>query len=158
MRSQKISERSEIDAIIRRCDVCNVAMVDLDNKPYVLPMNFGYDGEFLYLHSDPKGKKADILEQRPEVCVSFSTDHQLYRQNDRVACSFSMKYRSALLFGQVGFVEGKEEKQRILNIIMKQYTGREDFEYSTPALNNVRVYRVSIDRLEGKVFGWRETR
>lgn len=156
MRSRKFSDRNEIDDIIRKCQVCNVAMVDDENKPYVLPFNFGFDGEYLYLHSDPKGKKVDILLQRPDVCISFSADHELYHRDDHVACSYSMKYRSVLLYGKVAFIEDEENKVRILNIIMKHYTGRDDFKYSAPAVRNVRVYKVHIDRLDGKVFGWRE--
>ena len=142
-----------MDDIIRRCEVCNVAMVDEDNKPYVLPFNFGYDGEFLYLHSHPEGRKVDILTKRPDVCISFSTDHELYHRDDHVACSYSMKYRSVLLYGKVDFIEDDEEKIRILNVIMRHYTGKDDFTYSPPSVKNVKVYRITIERIDGKAFG-----
>lgn len=152
MRSHMLTDRSEIDAIIARTEVCFVGMSGPDHKPYVLPFNFGYDGEFLYLHSDPAGKKMDILAENPAVCIAFSTDHELFHRHEQVACSYGMRYRSVLIHGKVIFEDDSlEEKARILNIVMEKYTGRSDFKYSTPALKNVRTYKVLIEKIEGKV-------
>jgi nitroimidazol reductase NimA-like FMN-containing flavoprotein (pyridoxamine 5'-phosphate oxidase superfamily) len=47
-RSEKeITERSAIDEIINRCLVCRLALSD-GGIPYVIPMNFGYEGNTLY--------------------------------------------------------------------------------------------------------------
>ncbi|HRY98324.1 MAG TPA: pyridoxamine 5'-phosphate oxidase family protein [Bacteroidales bacterium] len=155
MQAQSITDTQEIRAIIGRCQVCTLGMVDLDGLPYVLPFNFGYDGEFLYLHSAPEGRKIGILRQRPEVCVSFSTDHELYHRHEPVACSYGMRYRSLLMYGKVEFIEGDEDKIYGLNLIMRQYTGRDDFNYNAPAVRNVTVFRVRITRIDGRSFGFR---
>jgi len=39
-----------------------------------------------------------------------------------------------------------------MNILMRNYTDRE-FKYSTPALRNVKVWRVKVDEMTGKSFG-----
>ena len=41
MKTLKHVEMEGIEAIIRKCDICYVGVVDGD-LPYVLPMNFGY--------------------------------------------------------------------------------------------------------------------
>lgn len=156
MRSQSFSDRQAIDDIIRKCEVCNVGMVDEQNMPYVLPFNFGYDGEFLYLHSDPAGRKVEVLKNNPKVCISFSTDHELFHRDDHVACSYGMRYRSVLLYGTVETVEDDEGKINALNLIMKHYTGTDDFKYNAPAVRNVKVFRVYIQRLDGRSYGFRE--
>lgn len=145
---------TEAEPIIRACEVCHVGMVDADNMPYTLPMNFGFEDNTIFLHSGPEGKKITLLKQKPEVCLSFSTDYQMYHQSENVACSYGMRYRSVLIFGKVEFVEDESEKQRILNIIMKHYVGRDDYNYNDPAIRNVKVMQIEIERLEGRTFGY----
>lgn len=153
MKNRKIDFLPELEAIIKKCDACTLAMVDPDGNPYAIPMNFGYHEGTLYLHSAPDGKKVALLKNKPDVCVSFSTDHDLRWQHSEVACSYSMRYRSVLLFGQVKFIDDIEEKQTALDVIMRQYTD-ETYRYSTPALQNVCVMAVKADRIEGRAYGY----
>jgi hypothetical protein len=153
MKSKTITSRGEIEKIISRCLFCNVAMVDGSDKPYVIPMNFGYKENTIYLHSSKSGKKIDILKKNNKVCISFSTDHELRWQSEKMACSYSMKYRSVLAYGKVEFIEEPEKKIEALNCIMRHYTS-EDFNYSEPSVREVAVYKVVIEKLEGRVYGY----
>lgn len=154
MKSRMITLKQEIERIIQSCEVCYVGMVDQENKPYALPFNFGYADDILYIHSAPVGKKIDILRKNPHVCVAFSNDHELHKQSETVACSYGMKYRSVLIEGKVEFVEDYDEKIRILNIIMRQYTKRDDFSYNSPAVVNVAVMRIKVESLSAKAYGY----
>ena len=153
MKNRVIQLKEEIERIIRQCDVCNLAMVDLDNKPYVIPMNFGYAGDAVFLHSAQTGRKMDVLKKNPQVALSFSTDHELRWQSEKVACSYSMKYRSVLVSGRVEFVEDMKEKAEALNVIMANYTDRE-FSYNDPALKEVAVFKVVVEKMEGRAYGY----
>jgi uncharacterized protein len=153
MHHRFISDQAEIDAIIQKCDVCYMSMVDENNLPYVLPFNFGYSDGIIYLHSSGRGRKIDILKNNPEVCIVFSTDHQLRHQSEQVACSYSMKYRSVLAFGTVEFVTETEEKISHLNTVMRHYTERE-FTYNPPALREVCTYKVVVRRFSAKLYGY----
>lgn len=153
MANRMTSDRKIIQKIIDKCEACYVGMVDQQGKPYVLPFNFGYEEGIIFLHSAQQGKKIDILKNNPDVCVSFSTDHQLFHRHEPVACSYGMKYRSVLAFGKVVFIEEYDEKVRVLNIIMQKYAGR-TFDYNPPAVNNVSVYKVVVDTYEGKESGY----
>ncbi|HEY6915798.1 MAG TPA: pyridoxamine 5'-phosphate oxidase family protein, partial [Paludibacter sp.] len=73
-------------------------------------------------------------------------------QHPDVACSYSMTSKSVLCKGAVTFVDDMMEKTELMNLLMKNYTDR-PFKYSTPALMNVKVWRVSIDEMTGKSFG-----
>lgn len=153
MANRMTNDPAIIRKIIDKCEVCYLGMVDQEGKPYVLPFNFGYEDGRIFLHSAGEGKKIGILKDNPNVCVSFSTDHLLFHRHEPVACSYGMKYRSVLAYGRVVFVDDFNEKVRILNIIMQKYAGRE-FSFNPPAINNVCVYRVDIDRIEGKESGY----
>ncbi len=136
--------------VIDKCEVCYVGMVDQDNRPYVLPFNFGYEDNIIHLHSALEGKKMDILKNNPDVCVAFSTDHQLFHRHEPVACSYGMRYRSVLAFGRIEFIEQYEEKVKALNVVMRKYAGK-DFTYNAPAIRNVSTYKVVVDKIETKV-------
>lgn len=147
------TNQSEIDEIINKCEVCYVSMVDENNLPYVLPFNFGYSQGVIYLHSSAKGKKIDILKKNPSVCIAFSTDHKLRYQSEKMACSYSMKYRSVLAFGKVEFIEDMDQKIEFLNTVMSHYTDRE-FTYSAPSLREVCTYKVKVERFTAKIYGY----
>ncbi|MHC1706185.1 MAG: pyridoxamine 5'-phosphate oxidase family protein [Bacteroidales bacterium] len=153
MKARVLQKQEDFDAIIRSCQVCHVAMVDAEGLPYVLPMNFGYLEGIVYLHSAQHGKKMDILRTKPDVCVAFSTDYVLRYQNEEVACSWSMKYKSVLVYGKVEFVEDTAAKTDAMNIIMKHYAGKE-FPYNMPAIREVCVYKVIPGRFTGRVYGY----
>jgi nitroimidazol reductase NimA-like FMN-containing flavoprotein (pyridoxamine 5'-phosphate oxidase superfamily) len=153
MKNKTITSTDEIEKIIGKCLFCNVAMVDGLNNPYVIPMNFGYMRGTIFLHSSKKGKKIDILQENNKVCVSFSTDHELRWQSEQMACSYSMKYRSVLAYGKVEFIEEAERKIEALNCIMKHYTDKE-FTYSEPSVREVAVYKVIIEKVEGRLYGY----
>ena len=142
-----------INEIIDKCDVCYIGMVDEEQMPYVLPFNFGYHNNTLYLHGSGNGKKIDILKKNINVCVAFSTDHELKAVNDNVACSYSMSFRSVLMYGKVSFITDYEKKEEALNYIMQKYTGK-DFSYNKPAVNDICIFKVNIEKMTGKSSGY----
>jgi len=153
MKNRIVENQDEILEIISKCEVCYVSMIDPDGMPYVIPMNFGYESGILYLHGAKEGKKINALNLNPNVCVAFSTDHLLRYQHEQVACSWSMKYRSVLLYGKVTFINEEQERIDALNIMMKKYAKR-DFKYSMPAIREVLPFKVVATRIEGRAYGY----
>ena len=153
MRGNWITDEAEMFQVIEKCDACYVSMVDQNNMPYVVPLNFGLKDGIIYLHSSPKGKKIEILKQNNNVCIAFSTDHQLKYQNIAVGCSYAMRFRSVLVYGQIEFIEDWDKKIEAMNIVMRNYTDRE-FTFNTPAIREVCVYKVVITEMTGKMLGY----
>ena len=153
MKSKAIEKQEDIYEIIKKCQVCHVAMVDQEGKPYLVPMNFGFEEGTIYLHSSRNGKKIEILKNCPEVCIEFSTDYLLRYQNEDVACSWSMKYRSVLAYGKVTFIEDESEKVNHLNMIMRNYTPKE-FKYNPPSIREVCCWKIVVEKFEGRIYGY----
>ena len=151
LKDREIKDFNEIEEILKTAQVCHVGMVDENNKPYVLPMNFGYLNKIIYLHSAPDGKKIDILTKNNNICISFDIDQKLKFRDEHVACSWGMRFRSVILSGKVIFIDDNDEKINCLNIIMKQYTEIE-FSYNLPAVKNVKIWKVEIEEISGKKF------
>lgn len=154
MKSRSNLTFDEIDQIINGSIVCHVSMVDIDGAPYVLPFNFGYKDGKLFIHCAPEGKKVEIWKSNPKVCVAFSSNYEMRIQNEKVACSYSMRYRSVLVHGEVSPIVDFDSKIEILNLIMRKYSDKSDFTYNRPAVENVKVFEVKIARVESRAYGY----
>lgn len=154
MKKYKIEEQKQIEAIIRKAEVCTLSMVDGD-KPYAVPMNFGYKDGCIILHSAQTGKKLDILEKNNQVCISFYIDESMNIRHEKVACSYSMKFKSVLAFGKLENVEDFQEKTDAMNEVMKQYTGK-TFTYNAPAIKGVKIMIVKVEEFTAFNRGYNE--
>jgi nitroimidazol reductase NimA-like FMN-containing flavoprotein (pyridoxamine 5'-phosphate oxidase superfamily) len=152
MKTLPILDSQRINAIIKSCQYCSVAMVGENGMPYVIPMNFGYGNNTIYLHSAQEGRSIRALEKNPNVCISFCTEPKIVYQNIEVGCSYRAQGESVICEGKVVFVENFDEKVHALNATMKQYTDR-TFTYSTPAVNNVKIWKIAIEKISAKEFG-----
>jgi uncharacterized protein len=151
MRTYFIKNRDEINQIIKQCKTCFLAMTD-DNIPYVLPMNFALDGDYVILHSAQSGRMWETLKKNPKVCINWMVGENLAWQDVQVGCSYRVKSKTVLVEGEVEFVEDFDEKVRCFTLFMAQYSDRE-FKFSAPAINNVGVIKVRIDKISAKDFG-----
>lgn len=145
-REKEITALDEIEAILRRAQVCRLALVEGD-RPYIVPMNFGYERGILYFHSAAAGKKLDILRRNRNVCFEFDSDHELVRAEE--PCRWSMHYRSVIGFGSAFFIEDTAEKCKALAAIMRQYAEGE-FAFTEEEVARVTVFKVEIERMSGK--------
>lgn len=149
---RNITNKDEMEAVINKCEVCYVGMCDLENNPYVVPFNFAFHKGYIYLHSAMTGKKVDVLAANNKVSIAFSADHQVGWQNEEVACSWGMKFRSVMVFGKVEYIEEYDKKVEVLNMIMKKFAGKE-FCFNAPAVNNVRIFKIEASQMTGRVYG-----
>ena len=102
---REIKGRKDIDDIIKRCRVCHLAMCD-DGQPYIVPLNFGYDGGFLYFHAAPEGRKIDIIKRNNRVGFEFDILHDIVTAEQ--ACKWGAKYESVMGSGTAEIVDDLE--------------------------------------------------
>ena len=152
MKTLKHTDKELIGSIIQSCNVCFVGLADVDGTPYVMPMNFGYQDGVVYLHSAQEGRSISILEKNPKVCLTFNTDSELVYQHPQVACSYRMRAKSVIGWGNVRFEEDFDKKVEALDILMKQYSD-DKFQYSDPAVKNVKIWVVELEKISCKEFG-----
>ncbi len=151
MRTHFIHDRNEIDAILKQCKTCFVAM-SVDDAPYVLPMNFAMDGDRVILHSAQHGRMWETILKNPKVCINWTLGEELAWQDEQVGCSYRVKSKSVIIEGIAEIVEDMKEKERIIRQFMTQYSEL-PFKFSEPAIRNVGVLLVPISKLSAKEFG-----
>jgi nitroimidazol reductase NimA-like FMN-containing flavoprotein (pyridoxamine 5'-phosphate oxidase superfamily) len=143
---REITDRNEIDSIIARCKVFRIALCD-EGQPYVLPLNFGYDGKYLYFHSANDGKKVEIIKQNNRIGFEFDIFHEIITA--QTPCKWGTKYESVVGTGIAEFIESHQGKAAALECILNQYGGSfKDFKDSP--LSTVSVFRVNIISINGK--------
>jgi len=148
-KDKEISDESGIKAIIEKADVCRLGMAN-GNKPYVVPLCFGYHDNALYFHSTLKGQKIDLLRKNPNVCFEFDLPPETIASES--ACDWSMKYQSVIGFGKAVFIETSDEKRKALNVIMAQYSDRL-FQFPENTLKATAVIKVEIESMTGRRSG-----
>lgn len=147
---KEITDTEVIDDIINRSTVCRMALSET-NRPYLVPVCFGYRNRTLYVHSAREGKKIDILRKNNNVCVEFDVDHELVKAD--IACAWGMKYRSVVCSGTASFVDDDREKREALDVIMEHYsTG--SFEYNDKELADMIIIKIEIKSITGKQSGY----
>ncbi len=149
-KDKEIKDKNEIESVIRKSDVCRIALCE-NNSPYIVPMCFGYSDNCLYFHSAAEGKKIDMIKKNNRVCFEFDSHKGLTKSAN--PCDWDVKYHSVVGFGKAFFIENPEEKIRALNIITEHYSGAAH-EYRKNSFENVRIIKVKIDNITGKKSGW----
>ena len=143
---KQINDSAELEAILRSGQVCHLSMVH-DGKPYIVPLNFGYEDAALYFHSAPAGRKIDVLKKNPEVCFSIVAGHEIV-VNER-ACSWTAEFRSVTGTGKARILTDRAEKEKGLAVLMAQYS-EERYDFSGEDLDGVVVIKVEIEEMTGK--------
>lgn len=149
-KDKEIIDKKLMVSIIKRSSVCRVAMCWQD-EPYIIPMNFGYSENYLYLHSAREGRKLNILQNNDQVCVEFDVDVELVPSQK--VCKTSMKYKSVLIFGKAVILKDITEKRNALDIIMQHYYQHDSqsiFHYPEDVLEKTIIIKVKIEKMTGK--------
>jgi hypothetical protein len=150
-KEREIRDRAEIDSIIHKARVCRLAMC-AEDRPYVVPLCFGYQNHTLYFHTAMKGMKRDILQKNNRVCFEMDLDHEVVTSPD--PCEWAMKYRSVIGFGKAGFLEDADQKKEALQIILEHYGARGPFSYSEKGFRKTMIIQVHIESMTGKKAGY----
>ena len=152
MRTLFIEDKQDIEGVIKECKTCFLGLSDLNNQPFVVPMNFGYHEGVIYMHSGQEGRKWETMKINPQACVTFMLGEKLAYQDEHVACSWRVKSKTVIAEGEIEFINDYDEKERILHILMRQYSPKE-FKFNAPAVKNVGIFKLNIKTLTAKEFG-----
>jgi uncharacterized protein len=144
---KEIRNLGEIEAMIRRAKVCRLGLCD-KGSPYVVPVCFGYEPGFLWIHSAPEGKKIDLLAANSQV--SFEFDEVSGIVPAEIPCAWGMRYMSVIGSGYAEIVRDPEEKLHGLTCIMEQYSDERPAAIPVTMLADVRVIRIRIAEMTGK--------
>jgi len=150
-KDKEIKDKKEIELIINKANVCRIALSD-NNMPYIVPVNFGYKDNSLYIHSATEGKKIEIIKKNNDICFEIDIAHEILQ--GKSACHTTMKYYSVIGYGKAYLIDDSEEKIKALNNIIEHYLPEIPHEYSEKFLKKIVIIKVEIDNMTGKKSGY----
>ena len=146
----EITDKGIIEEIHSKSEVCRIAMMDGD-KPYIVPLNYGYCNNAIYIHSAPLGKKINLLKHNNKVCFEIEYSSAVVKRE--IPCDWGAKYRSVIGYGSVEFITDFEQKKKCLDIIMAHYGKKDANVYQDKHVEFVVILKLSIEEIKGKQLG-----
>jgi len=145
--NQQITDLTIIEEIFVNSTICRLAMMD-KGMPYILPFNYGYMDNIIYIHSNSKGKKIDLLKQNPKVCFEIEQETKIVQHE--IACKWATTYRSLIGYGIISFISDFNEKKEALKIIMKHNGAISPFNFDDKNIDAIAILKLSIESVSGK--------
>lgn len=149
-KDREITEIEKIVEIMKKCDVCRLALFD-EEYPYIVPLNFGvqYDGEKieLFFHGANQGKKLSLINENNKAGFNMDCSHKLITGDK--ACDYTMEYESVIGQGIITILSDAD-KIEALDSIMRNYSKDANFEYNDHYVKAVTVFKLSVTGVTGK--------
>lgn len=150
-KDREITDGRAIEKFISNEKILRVAFYD-DEEIYIVPVNYGFrigeGGYVFYFHGAKAGRKFELARTSPKV--GFEIDGEYALREAETACRHSANYRSVIGTGRVSLVYDNEEKRAGLGLIMKQATGRADWEFGGGEVDNTAVFRLDTEKISCK--------
>jgi nitroimidazol reductase NimA-like FMN-containing flavoprotein (pyridoxamine 5'-phosphate oxidase superfamily) len=148
-KDKEITEKVIIEEILRQTDVGRLGLV-IDGKPYVVPMNFSYIGDKIYLHSHKDGKKMQEIKKNPDVCFEVDEGDIITGENP---CDFSWQYTSVIANGKAMIVDDEAERLKGLKLISDKYSPGKGVKITKELMEKFKhlwIVRIDIEEMTGK--------
>lgn len=151
-KDREITDPEQIELLLARARILRVAFCDGNRAPYLVPVNYGYvcrEGRYtLYFHGARAGRKYELSKSSPVVGFELDADYSLIAGDS--ACRYSAVYQSIVGTGTLSLVENEEERVLGLSAVMKQATGRADWDFEAEGKNAVAVFRLDVEEMTCK--------
>jgi len=148
-KDREITDLNQIYDILYRCDTINLGM-NGGAAPYVIPMTFACaleDGKVvIYFHSAQGGRKWDILNADPNVCV----EAHIYYKTVKEGSGITAKYESVIGTGKAMPVEETAHKVAAFKLMLDHYKHSGFPAESCTGLPHCTVFKVVLDEVSGK--------
>jgi len=152
----EIKSYDKIKEFLHREHVGRISTIDVNGYPQIIPMNFVFLNDVVYLHSHTKGEKIENFHRNEKV--GFEVDRELeflpsYFEDPKDASLADTLYISVVMKGTASLVTDKEEKTLALNGLLKKYQpegGHDPIKHDMRVLDAVAVIKIIPTILRGK--------
>ena len=152
----EIKSKEKIIEFLNSESTGRIASIDSNGFPQIIPMNFVFINDLIYMHSHIRGEKLENIKRNGKV--GFEVDRSLeflpsYFFDPTDASLADTLYISVVMKGMCTIIEDKEEKTLALNGLMKKYQPEGGYEPMNPemeVLNEVAVIKIIPNTMRGK--------
>ena len=152
----EIKSYEKIKEFLNDEHVGRISSIDANGFPQIIPMNFVFRSDAVYMHSHVKGEKLDNIYKNNKV--GFEVDRELeflpsYFEDPHNASLADTLYISVVIKGIASFVSDREEKTLALNGLMEKYQPEgyyDPLKSDMRVLDAVSVIKITPQTLHGK--------
>jgi len=152
----EIKSKEKVIEFLSSQQTGRIASIDDNGFPQIIPMNFVFINDTVYMHSHVRGEKLDNIKRNQKV--GFEVDKSLeylpsYFSDPTDASLADTLYISVVIKGNASIVSDKEEKTNALNGLMEKYQPEGGYEPISPdmdVLRGVEVIKIVPESLRGK--------
>ena len=152
----EIKSKEKIKEFLNSESTGRVASIDKNGFPQIIPMNFVFLNDVIYMHSHIRGEKLENIKKNEKV--GFEVDKNLeflpsYFSDPKDASLADTLYISIVIKGKGIIVTDNDEKTLALNGLMTKYQPEGGYEPINPqmdVLNEVAVIKITPDLIRGK--------
>ena len=151
-----IKSKNKIIKFLNEEDTGRISSIDEHGFPQIIPMNFVFLNDSVYMHSHIRGEKIENIKRNSKV--GFEVDRNLeflpsYFSDPEDASLADTLYISVVIKGEALLVENNEEKVLALNGLMKKYQpeGRyKPMDKDMDVLDATAVIKIIPEEMNGK--------
>ena len=151
-----IKSKTKIIKFLNEEDTGRISSIDEHGFPQIIPMNFVFINDSVYMHSHIRGEKIENIKRNSKV--GFEVDRNLeflpsYFSDPEDASLADTLYISVVIKGEALLVENNEEKVLALNGLMKKYQpeGRyKPMDKDMDVLDATAVIKIIPKEMNGK--------
>lgn len=152
----EIKSKQKIIEFLNKEHVGRIASMGRDGFPQIIPMNFVFVNDAIYMHSHTRGEKIENIKRNPKV--GFEIDRELeflpsYFSSPTDASQADTLYISVVIKGYGTIVSENDEKSMALNALMEKYQPEGGYEKITPdmpVVDEVAIIKVVPQTMRGK--------
>lgn len=133
----------EARELLRAQRLGRLGCCDDDGVPYVIPVNYLFDSEQIFIHSLP-GRKINLMRRHPQVCLQVDDIQDEYN------------WRSVIATGLFEEVTDPAERDQILRALFRHLPHLTPVEAKmTKGLPETIVFRIRVTRITGLGECWK---
>ena len=152
----EIKSKEKIIKFLNEQETGRICSIDKDGYPQIIPMNFVYANDVIYMHSHTKGEKIENIKRNNKI--GFEVDKSLeflpsYFTDPNDASQADTLYISVVIKGTSILVSDINEKTLALNALMKKYQPEGGYENIRPdmkVVDEVAIIKVIPLTMRGK--------
>ena len=151
-----IKSKEKIIQFLNDENTGRISSIDKDGFPQIIPMNFVFTNDSIYMHSHIKGEKLNNIKRNSKV--GFEVDRNLeflpsYFFDPNDASLADTLYISVVIKGEASIINDVKEKVLALNALMKKYQPEgkhEPMNEKMKVLDAVAVIKIIPNEMNGK--------
>jgi nitroimidazol reductase NimA-like FMN-containing flavoprotein (pyridoxamine 5'-phosphate oxidase superfamily) len=152
----EIKSKERLIEFLNKQETGRICSIDKDGYPQIIPMNFVFINDVVYMHSHTKGEKLENIRQNNKV--GFEVDQSIdflpsYFTHPTDASQADTLYISVVIKGTGIIVNDRKEKTLALNSLMKKYQPEGGYEGISPEMkvvDEVAIIKVVPTTMRGK--------